>query len=168
MAAKTGSEKETAGAKDKKTKKGSPLLLLTSALLLVLICLVALVFTGIIKLPFLKQAAAVPQAAAEQAQPRFLYSLHEFQVNLADSGSKRFLRTTIDLAYDDKKLAKEIEARESEVRSVIISVLRGKHTADLGEPGGMKGLEQDLLKALNDTLSKGEVKAIYYREFIFQ
>ncbi len=96
------------------------------------------------------------------------YSMSEFQVNLADSGTRRFLRTTFELAYDDRGLTREIEEREPELRSEIIAVLRSKYIDDLEEPGGMKNLEQDLLDMLNDRLESGKVRAIYFKEFIFQ
>lgn len=161
MAAKTGSEK---GGKN--TKKSSVLLIIIIVLLLIVILAAVLIFTGIVKLPFLSVAQGQTEETA--LQPRLLYSLQEFQVNLADSGTKRFLRTSIDLAYNEKKLTKELETRQSEIRSLIITVLRSKHVADLGEPGGMKSLEEDLLATLNSALVEGEIMAVYYREFIFQ
>jgi len=102
------------------------------------------------------------------ALPAHSYSMTEFQVNLADQGTRRFLRTTFDLAYDDRGLTREIEEREPELRSEIIAVLRSKYIEDLEEPGGMKDLEQDLLEMLNERLESGEIRAIYFKEFIFQ
>jgi flagellar FliL protein len=166
MAAKAGTDKEAAEAKGGKKKKGRPLLLIIIIviLLVVILALGALffIFDGF---PF-SGGDDVQEEVVEQ--PRYLYSLQEFQVNLADPGTRRFLRTTLDLAYDEKSLTKELESRESEIRSLIISVLRSKYVVDLDEPGGMKGLEQDLLHVLNSALVEGEIKAIYYREFIFQ
>lgn len=166
MAAKAVAEKEA--AEGKKKKKGKPLLLI----IIVVILLVVILALGVVFLLFdgFSFIGGSDDAAEEEVvePPRFLYSLKEFQVNLADPGTRRFLRTTMDLAYNEKALTKELETRESEIRSLIISVLRSKYVVDLDEPGGMKGLEQDLLHVLNSALVEGEIKAIYYREFIFQ
>ncbi len=169
MTAEVKEEKEAAGGKaEKSKKKRSPLLLI------LLIGIPVLLLGGLAAFHFLM--GGLPFLSSEdentaevvEALPRYTYAMQEFQVNLADEGTRRFLRTTIDLAYNEKKLTKEIDTRQSELRSHIISILRSKYVSDLGEPGGMKALEQDLLQKLNSLLEAGEIEAIYYKEFIFQ
>ncbi len=169
MAAKTDVENgETTDKKAKKEKKRKPLLLIILILVLVLIVGgVAAIFFLRNSLPFFGGGEATEEVQEEE-RPRLLYSMREFQVNLADQGTRRFLRTTMDLAYNEKKLTKEIEARESELRSHIISILRSKFVIDLDEPGGMKNLEKELIERLNSVLENGTIEAIYYKEFIFQ
>jgi flagellar protein FliL len=169
MTAEVREEKEAAGGKaGKSKKKRSPLLLILligiPVLLLGALLGVHFLMGG---LPFLSSSEE-DVAEVVEALPRYTFAMQEFQVNLADEGTRRFLRTTIDLAYNEKKLTKEIETRQSELRSHIISVLRSKFVSDLGEPGGMEALEQDLLQRLNSLLKVGEIEAIYYKEFIFQ
>jgi len=165
LTAKPAAEK-TEG-KEKEVKKRRPLLLIILVVIIVLALGVAafFVFTG--GLPFLGNDSAADQPAVEKP-PQHSYEMDEFQVNLADPGTRRFLRMKIDLAYDDRGLSSEIQDREAELRSNIISVLRSKYVEDLEEPGGMENLEKDLLEAINGVLSTGEVRAIYYKEFIFQ
>jgi flagellar basal body-associated protein FliL len=161
-------KKDTAGKDEKKAKKRKPLLLIAMTFLLVFIAAgLALFFFAGDYLPFLSREEENPPAGAA-GRPRYEYAMREFQVNLADTGNRRFLRTTIDLAYNEKSLTKEIEARESEIRSEIIAVLRSKFAVDLDEPGGMKNLEADLINALNSILESGKIEAIYYKDFIFQ
>ncbi len=150
----------------KKGKKGKPLLLIILIILFVLALGTAAFFFFGDGLPFIGNDST--DQPAVETPPQHSYSMDEFQVNLADPGTRRFLRMTIDLAYDDRGLASEIQEREAELRSNIISVLRSKFVEDLEEPGGMANLEQDLLEAINGVLSTGEVEAIYYKEFIFQ
>jgi len=169
MAPEVREEKEAAGGKTgKEKKKRSPLLLiLLIGIPFLLLGGLAVFHFFLGGLPFLSSGEE-EVAEVVEARPRHTYAMQEFQVNLADEGTRRFLRTTIDLAYNEKALTKEIETRQSELRSHIISILRSKYVSDLGEPGGMQALEQDLLQKLNSLLEAGEIEAIYYKEFIFQ
>lgn len=171
MAAKVRKEKEETTeveGKNKKEKKGKPVLLLVLILVFVLLLggAAAFYFLGG-GLPFIGSADE-DDPAPEASRPSHIYGMREFQVNLADPGPRRFLRTTMDLAYSERALTREIENRESELRSLIISVLRSKSAADLDEPGGMNNLESELIERLNAVLDNGEIEAIYYKEFIFQ
>ncbi len=159
-------ESETVEKTEKKKKKRKPLLFVLIPVLLLVIGGLAFVFLGD-SLPFISSGSE-DSADTVDGPPRHLYAMSEFQVNLADPGTRRFLRMKIDLAYDERALTREIEERESELRSHIIAILRSKFVIDLEEPGGMKELERDLLDQLNSVLDKGQIEAIYYKEFIFQ
>ncbi len=161
-------EKTEAGKDEKKARKRSPLFTVILIVLILLVLLVlgagaAVIFLDL-DLPFVGE----DNGEEVESPPRYSYAMPEFQVNLADAGTRRFLRTTIELAYDDRALTSELDSREAELRSEIISLLRSKHTEDLEEPGGQKSLEQDLLDLLNGKLNAGEVRAIYFRQLIFQ
>lgn len=170
MAADAKAEKgENEGKETKKAKKGKPVILfiiIGVVLLLILGAVAFFIFFGD-GLPFLSSSNTDAQEEVIEP-PRFTYPMAEFQVNLYDPITRRFLRMKIDLAFDERALNKEIEDRESELRSSIIEVLRSKTVEDLDEPGGMKALEEDLLEVVNNVLIEGEVRAIYYKEFIFQ
>ena len=160
-------DKNENAEKEKVAEKKNPpwlIIILTGTFLLAALALGAFyLLTG--NLPFLTRDRSV---TVENSIPRYTYSMREFQVNLADSGSRRFLRMTIDLAYDERALAKELEERDSELRSHIIAVLRSKYVVDLDEPGGMENLERDILQRLNALLEKGDIRAVYYKELIYQ
>ncbi len=160
-------EEKTAEKSEKKGKKRSPLLKIILVLVPVMILGGGAAFYFISgELPFFGDG--VIGGEESDSPPRYSYSMQEFQVNLADPGTSRFLRTTFDLAYDARGLTREIEDREPELRSEIIAILRSKYIEDLEEPGGMKNLEKEILDKLNEMLDSGEVKAIYFKEFIFQ
>ncbi len=162
MVAKEVEEKESAEKKDNKKRK--PLLKIILILIPVFVLIGGAAFLFLdIEVPFFDAGNG-----EDESPPSYQYSMKEFQVNLADPGTRRFLRMTIDLAYDDRGLTGEIENREPELRSEIIAILRGKYIEDLDEPGGMDALEDEILGKLNSMLNSGEVKAIYYKEFIFQ
>ena len=104
----------------------------------------------------------------------YVVSLREFTVNLAGGRGNRFVRTEIHLAFDESELNHEIEEREPEIRTRIITFLRGKTVEDLEEPleeeeeGGLNQLRRELTRELNQLLSSGEIKTVYFDEFVIQ
>lgn len=108
----------------------------------------------------------------DQETPRFKgrttiqkMTLDPIVVNLADAGLRRYLRTKITLEYDNSKLTAELENKTYRVRDTIISVLRGKRTEDLQQEDALK---LELLAAINAQLEGGQVRGLYFEEFIIQ
>lgn len=102
-------------------------------------------------------------APAERRQ----LTLDSMVVNLAEPGSRRYLRATISLEYADRRVEKEMERVGYRVRDAVIQVLRRKSVADLA-PDRVEGLRRELLAAVNGILGEGSVTGLYFREFIIQ
>ncbi len=103
-----------------------------------------------------------------------MWKLDEFVVNLADKYQPRYLKVTISLEVesndprsggrgDDKK-----EAEDVKVRDAIISVLTGKHFADLVALGGKDELKAKLKSEINSVLEDRKVVNIYFTSFAMQ
>ena len=92
----------------------------------------------------------------------------DFTVNLSDSGSRRYLKVTMNLGYNDKALTKELEENKAEVRDLIIDVLRKRTTESLYKPEGSDELREELKSELNSILLKGEIEEIYLTDFLIQ
>lgn len=142
-------------------------------LLIVFFIVTPLLLGLLIVVLFLMLSGGVPGGGlfhdpVRDAQPEYIEPLREFQVNLSDEGGRRYLRTHIHLGFDDRRLQGEMSSREEEIRSEIIALLRAKSVGDLQEPGGMNALGDDIIDRLNGILVTGELKAIYFTEFIIQ
>ncbi len=99
---------------------------------------------------------------------RHVEHLREFVVNPADPGGRRFLKLDIYVAFDQDELRQEIEEREKEINTEIITLLRSKTVDDYQEPGGTEKLRRELVERLNQILEKGKIKEVYFEEFVFQ
>ncbi|NLN06525.1 MAG: flagellar basal body-associated FliL family protein [Firmicutes bacterium] len=97
-----------------------------------------------------------------------LFGPEEYTVNLADSGQRRYLKVRLVLAYEDKKLQKELERRQAQIRDLIILTLRQRTAEDLAENGGMETLRRDLKNRINAVLKTGIIKEIYFTDFLVQ
>ncbi|MGI9859993.1 flagellar basal body-associated FliL family protein [Moorella naiadis] len=144
-------------------KEGRGQQLLTIVLLLV----VLLLSGGYVYTFFFSNSSrgnAAPAASASQVSMQ-QQSLDSIVVNLADPGLHRYLRTKITLEYSDPKLATELGEKLYRIKDTVISVLRSKKTDDLQNE---EALKRELLTAINAQLSSGQVKALYFEEFLVQ
>lgn len=109
-------------------------------------------------------------AAAKKMEESFyeLFGPEGFTVNLNDSNQRRYLKTGVVLAYEDEKLLEELERRQSQLRDTTITVLRRWTAIDLAKDDGLEKLRAELLDAVNKVLGRGEIKAIYFTDFIIQ
>ncbi|MFA9398588.1 MAG: flagellar basal body-associated protein FliL [Clostridiaceae bacterium] len=103
--------------------------------------------------------------------PAYSYGLDEMLVNLNESTTNRYLKIIVYLGYDEKKLNDEIATDEPFINDAVISVLRSKCVSDLtvsedGESENEKVLKQEIIDAVNPLLENGELKEVYFTEFI--
>ncbi len=96
-----------------------------------------------------------------------------FVVNLADAGSRRYLRTSMKLelrkAAESEPLLTE---RMPQVRDAILVLLSGKMSDQLLTSEGKTALRTELITLLNKVLKKKKlkkpVKNLYFTEFLIQ
>ncbi|NLI69858.1 MAG: flagellar basal body-associated FliL family protein [Firmicutes bacterium] len=134
-------------------------------LIVVILLLIGVILAGGY---FLLTGGGILNDPVKNIKPRYETVLPEFQVNLSDAGGRRYLRTQIIIGCDDSRVDKELKQRMNEIRSEFIELLRNKSVEDLHEPGGQEALREEIVDNLNDMLVTGEIKALYFSEFIIQ
>ncbi|HBD10447.1 MAG TPA: flagellar basal body protein FliL [Syntrophobacteraceae bacterium] len=91
-----------------------------------------------------------------------------YLVNLADPGGKRYLKVTMQFELTNAKVAQELGKRSVEVRDKIIMILSSKEYEEIGNPTGKMTLKKELINQMNRFLQDGQVKEIYFSEFLVQ
>ncbi len=91
-----------------------------------------------------------------------------YLVNLADPGGKRYLKITMQFELTNAKVSQELARRTVEVRDKIIMLLSSKEYEEIGNPTGKMTLKKELISQLNRILQDGQVKEIYFTEFLVQ
>ncbi len=104
----------------------------------------------------------------EEAAMGPLYSLDTMIVNLADHGGKRYLRVTMALELSDPEVTLTIESRLPQVRDAILTVLPTKTYEDVGTTEGKIALRTEIMEKINELITVGSVKNIYFTEFVVQ
>lgn len=101
-------------------------------------------------------------------EPLSYHDLGEFKINTADLDASHFVRVSISLGYnaDNKLLADELNARNIQIRDIILNLLNSKEKSQMDEFLEKERLKEETRRLINAILSKGEISAVYYTEFI--
>lgn len=122
-----------------------------------------------------EDGAAARQAAEEAKSASELsngfgqtFPMDVFVVNLSDPGGKRYLKTKIELEFADPLLKQELSARLPQLRDCILLILSSKRLDEIQNVDGKIMLRNELIMKLNQLLQQGEVKNLFFTEFVVQ
>jgi len=104
--------------------------------------------------------------AAESEKKTF--TMETFVVNLSDPGGKRYLKTNIDLDYPAGTIDAELISRLPQLRDLIILLLSSKTLAEIQTYEGKIALRQELIQRINQTLTTGKIRNLYFTQFVIQ
>jgi flagellar FliL protein len=96
------------------------------------------------------------------------YALETFVVNLNDPGGKRYLKTNIELEYFSEAVSEELVRRLPQLRDLILLQLSSKGLDDIQSVDGKIALRRELIQRINQTLTTGKVRNLYFTEFVIQ
>jgi flagellar FliL protein len=96
-----------------------------------------------------------------------------FIVNLADPGSRRYLRVNLKLELRKRAETEPlVAARMARLRDAVLLLLTSKTSEQLLAPQGKAALRQELIEQINQALKKKDlddaVKNLYFTEFLIQ
>jgi flagellar FliL protein len=93
--------------------------------------------------------------------------METFVVNLAGSRGGKLLKLSLELEVTNAGVMEEIEKRKPQIRDLIIIILSSKTFEQISEMKGKDSLRDELKDTVNSFLTKGQIKRIYFTEFIF-
>lgn len=144
---------------EKKNKKSGKLLI---ALLAVLI----LAASGLSAVYYFSQKSEAEENAKRQTE--ITSQPFEFTVNLADTAKRCYLKVTVELGYYNKRLTNELKKREPEIRDAIIAILRSHRSDQLLTVEGTDKARVEIRNELSSRLTEGELKDVYFTQFLIQ
>jgi flagellar FliL protein len=110
-----------------------------------------------------------PQEQSSPAQEQAItYEMGSFLVNLSDPGGKRYLKVAMQFVVSHPRVGQEIALRNVEVRDMILMLLSSKEYDEIGNATGKLTLKRDLMARINKLLRDGQIKEIYFTEFLVQ
>jgi len=95
------------------------------------------------------------------------YQLGEYTVNLSGTGGFQYLQTNIVVEVSDEKVLEEIDKRSPQIDDAIISTLRNQSIDEIQEPGANE-IKQQLIDSINNVLAHGEVRNVWFTQFVVQ
>lgn len=97
-----------------------------------------------------------------------IYPLDQFIVNLLSENGSRFLKTKIDLEQNAETLTPELDKKKALLRDIIIRTLSSKTFEEVSTAKGKDKLKDEIVGTINEVLSDGYIKNIYFTDFVVQ
>lgn len=95
-------------------------------------------------------------------------TLPSMTVNLADTDSNRYIKTTITLEFTSDDVEKELNNSMYKVKDGILKVLRRTKASTLENTQQTEALKKALLDEINSRLTSGKITGIYFQELLIQ
>ena len=97
-----------------------------------------------------------------------IYPLDQFIVNLLSQGGAKFLKTKMDLELSGPELTAELDKKKPLIRDIVIRTLSSKTYQEVSTNRGKEKLKDELVDKINAVLADGQVKNIFFTEFVVQ
>ncbi len=97
-----------------------------------------------------------------------IYPLDQFIVNLVSNNANRYLKCKIDLELDSPELQQEVDKKLPAIRDLVIRILSSKSVEEIQTAKGKEKLKEEIKRKINEILSTGEIRNVYFTEFVIQ
>jgi len=114
-------------------------------------------------------AQRIDVSRLEQKTPAWAgYDLDEFMVATADIDSSHFIKLKLSLAYETGNMGvqTELTSRRRQIYDLIILTLNRKTKAELHSSQQKEEFKSELVRLINGLLQQGEIKDVYYMDFM--
>lgn len=96
-----------------------------------------------------------------------LIPLETFLVNLSGSRGRKLAKVNMELEVSNDAVYEEIDKLKPKIRDIIIILLSSKTYAQISTREGKDSLRDEIRDQVNLFLTKGQIKKVYFTEFIF-
>ena len=97
-----------------------------------------------------------------------MYPMNQYIVNLLSESGSRYLKVTLDVELSGEELAPEMDRKKSLVRDIIIRTLSAKTFEEVSTLKGKDRLKDEIVSKINEVLSDGQVRNIFFTDFVVQ
>jgi len=168
-------ETEEQGTQEQGTEKKSNLVLIVVIVALVFVLLIVGVVVAMLAGGDTESSQNSTPSAKEKPMSNMdsmevgpMFPLDTFTVNLLSDSGRRYLKVQMNLELDGEELAAELESKTAVVRDVIIRMLSSKTLEEISTAKGKEKLKEQIVNQLNLRLRDGNVRNVYFTEFVVQ
>jgi len=97
-----------------------------------------------------------------------IYPMDQFIVNLYNEGSSRYLKTTINFELSAEELNAEMDKKKPLIRDIVIKTLSAKTYEEISTIKGKENLKDEIVSKVNQVLTDGQVKNLFFTDFVIQ
>lgn len=93
----------------------------------------------------------------------------EIIVNISsEKGFEHYLKIKLTLEVDSEKTQAEVNKRIPQIRDMAISILSSKTKEKISEKEGKDLVRSEIIKSINDSLTVGRVRQVFFEDFVIQ
>jgi len=104
----------------------------------------------------------------EVVQTPGIWSMGSMVVNLMDDNGERYLKTTIQIEVSSQECVAEMDLLKPKIADSVLVLLSSKSYKEIAGFEGKQSLRDEIAVRLNRYLAKGQVRRIYFTEFLIQ
>ena len=171
--------KENEEQEEKKSSGGGSKLLL---IVIIVLLLLLLVIGGLVAYFLLTNNSDQDQQQQQQKQEKVvkkkkasdmtevgpIYPLDQFIVNLVSNNADRYLKCKISFELDSPDLQQELDKKLPAIRDIVINILSSKTVEEIQTAKGKEKLKEEIKRKVNQILTTGEIRHVYFTEFVIQ
>lgn len=163
--------------KQEKPKSSSKMLLIIVAVLIILIlaigAMIVVMLGGQSEPNVQTNQAPVATKTAQKRSSNLLtigpmYALDQFVVNLLSENGSKYLKASLDIELNAEELSAEIDKKKPAIRDIIIRTLSSKTFEEVSTMKGKDRLKDEIVEKLNEILADGQVRNIFFTDFVVQ
>lgn len=102
------------------------------------------------------------------AQEPGIWVMDPIVVNLMDDNGERYLKTTIQIEVSSQECVEELDRLKPKVTDNVLVLLSSKRYREIAGFEGKQNLRDEIAVRLNRYLSRGQVRRVYFTEFLIQ
>jgi len=109
------------------------------------------------------------KADSEQTvQKPGIWSMGSLIVNLMDGNGERYLKVAIQIEVSNQDCVSEMDILKPKITDSMLGLLSSKTYKEIADFEGKQRLRNEISVRLNGYLTKGEVRRVYFTEFLIQ
>lgn len=175
-------EEEIENTEEKKKKGGSLVIIIVIVLFVLLIGIMGLIAyligsssgdEGAVQeapkeevKPNAPKTQAPSQRGSDYANIGPMYPLDQFTLNLLSDSGSRYVKCTVELEQNSELLKPELDKKVAIIRDIIIRTLTAKTFEEISTAKGKERLKDELVGKINEILTDGFIKNVYFTDFV--
>lgn len=112
------------------------------------------------------KVSAPAQRGSDFANIGPMYPLDPFTLNLLSDSGSRYVKCTIELEQNSELLKPELDKKVPVIRDIIIRTLTAKTFEEVSTQKGIERLKDELVGKINEILTDGFIKNVYFTDFV--
>ena len=97
-----------------------------------------------------------------------MYPMDQFVVNLLSQSGGKYLKVAFNIELDSEELVAELDSKKPLIRDIVIRSLSSKTFEEISTAKGKDRLKDEIVSNINDILADGQIKNIFFTDFVVQ